>query len=410
MTVFDPILIYPNKINYPVLKDNATPLQGYLTGICDNFPTGDVTIKWTLYDKSDQELGGIDWFRSGGYLVYTDFSVSLDSTFSGDENSLFINSRQRSHHFPSGNYRTIFSDMFNAGVGNIQEYSYKIPLNKFVPNTQYYVRIRAIYQLGYVNRFDDTNTLILYDGYKEAIPIRFDIKTTENTPVINEFSCTPIGNFDSFGGEVLIKWSTSKSIKAPVTDAIYTSISPIDLPGLGNNIANVNTSPGVKVFIDKTTTFKLTVSTANGGASAPPQERTVKVDPIEGIDVEFMDSLIHTTDNLNTGDYISNVGDTATLQLYTEYVKDVHIFVAYPINVSMDKINIGNKVPVNPPNLINDLIDEVTQTVKITVPAPIGIVLNKNQFISGAFGFDGIGKDKVYPGKVCGYFKLIGPT
>lgn len=373
-------------------------------GTWENFPFNeDITLSWTLYDKFDLDPGtNHSHWREGEYVRYITLQVSTDPGFT-DTTAFLINSQQNANQWPYGDYTSIYSANFAAGVGVEQTYTGNIPANKLITNKTYYARVIVEYFLGYVNRYDDINNLVLYKLGGHEIT-KFTIKTKQDTPIIKNFSCIKGSGFDSFGGNVIIKWFT-----APFTAGgiIHTSIGPIDIPGLGN--VNEENIQGITVFIDKTTEFVLTVTSASGVSNV--QKRTIIVDTIEGIVVDFIDSMKRVTvDDLNNGDYVAKIGDIATLQLYTEYVKDVHIFVAYPPNTNSTLPCIGIKVPANPPNLMNDLLDEVMQTVKITIPAPTGIVLNAQQFISGAFGFDGIGKDNKAHSKVCGYFKLIGPT
>jgi hypothetical protein len=366
-----------------------------------DYPTDkDIIITWKCFDKSDINPENHINFRAGFYLSYFVIQVSSEPSFT-DTTLMTLNVQVPSHHPHSKeNYFVLYNDMPDAGTGTIQNYSHTIPKGTLKAARQYYFRIVPLFFVGVVVDHDDSNILIPTTGIISAFPspeatTAFGIKTVDNLPIIT-FNAKPDNFLTEFGGVTTLTWAVDEN--GGTLQNVF--IKPLDIPGLGRVQFN-NTSPGLNIDVESTTTFTLEATNENGTSRESVE---VKVAAQEGIKPIFDSRDLFPMSQLIEGDLTAVVGQTFHLELYTEYMRDVHLFVAYPFangNVEFTKIS------VNPPDLIKNLVDESTVVVPITVPYPRQPI-PFGYFVSGAWGYDSVGKDGKFWNEVSGYFKLIG--
>ena len=365
--------------------------KGLNLGEWSNFSiTQPTQLTWTVYDKDDYDPD-VSFYRLGYYLSHFLIQIANESNFSNP----IYNVTQMARHNPNTingqvqNYRVIYSDDNSAGLRPLCNYSHAIPDNTLLANHTYYFRILPVWFFGYVRRNDETNALFPQTGHTapDNAATSFVINTVLDVPTIDSFITNiPPAGLGEFGGTVHLSWV--------VQNAASVFITPSTLPGLGN----VSVQGATDVFIENTTTFLLRATNENGNAL---RELTIPVANATGILPYFVNVNAFPITDLHDGDLLAKVGDTYTLQLYTEYMQNIQLFIAYPRN---DGSGIFKK-RVTPADLMKNIVDESTTGVDIVIPAP-DPPLEPNTAISGAWGYDAIGKDGKNHRKVSGYFKL----
>lgn len=393
---FIPNFLFPNA-----LPNIHGRIENGDFGTWSDFPIDrDITITWTCFDKSDvnQEDGRL--FRAGFYLRYFLFQISTDESFS-DEQTIRPNSLLSAHHTPErqSSYFGVYSNMGDPGRGPLQTYTHIIPAGTLNSHKTYFLRIVPLYMVGHVDDHDDSNTLWNdVDGFPASPFIsKFTIETVLNLPVpstpltatTNPPTSPP--QLGEFGGNVTLTWAFDNATSA--------FIKPTNLRGFGG-VSTTNTA-GLNAFITQTTTFTLEVSNENGTVT---ENITVDVASPRGIIPVFNNTQPFPISTIHDGAFVAKAGDSFDLQLFTEFMQDIHLFVAYPWAKSDSPVT---KILVTPPNLIQNLIDGVTQPVTFTIPGP-GHTLPHSQAVSGAFGYDAVGKDGNILRAVSGYFILVG--